>query len=181
MEMMYVITGDLDWLVRSANAGYPSAQRWLAVRYERGDGWFFWPGSRVKEIERLYEASAEGGLPMAMGQQAGILLTKGDVEGATEWLMRGVSLGYVIAVANYASVLGDGKYYNVEKNVTLAYALNLLLSEIGGGAEDAAHYALKELGHQLTAEQMKEADELASAWEKEYPPLSYYPPKLEFW
>ncbi len=181
MEMMYVITGDLEWLVRSANSGYPSAQHWLAVRYEWGDGWFFWPDGRLREIERLYEASAEGGYARAIGQQAGILLTKGDAEGATKWLMKGVSIGYVIAVANYASALQDGKYYKVEKNVILAYAINLLLSEIGGGAEDAANYRLKKLERQLSVEQVMEAAELAKVWKKEHPPLSYYPPKLEFW
>ncbi len=181
MEMMYIITGNLDWLTKSAAAGYASAQHWLAVRYERGDGWFFWPGQREKKIEQLYEASAEGGYPRAIGQQAGILLTRGEVESAQKWLMKGVSIGYITAVSNYATVLKNGKYYNIDKDPQLAYALNLLISEVGGGAQNAANYALEELEPQLTAEQIKKATKQASDWKHAHPPLSYYPPKLEVW
>nr|WP_314874029.1 sel1 repeat family protein [uncultured Pseudomonas sp.] len=180
MEMMYTLTGDLDWLVKSADSGYASAQNWLAVRYEWGDGWFIWPGQRNKEIDRLYKASAEGGYPRAMSQYAGILLLQGDVTGAQKWLMKTVAVGYIPAVATYASVLVDGKYYHLEKDLQMAYSLNLVLAEIDDGATHISTSALSKLKLQLTVEQIAAATLQAEAWKAAHPPLSYYPPKLVF-
>nr|WP_314875599.1 hypothetical protein [uncultured Pseudomonas sp.] len=181
MEMMYTITGDLDWLVKAADAGYSSAQNWLAVRYGWGDGWFFWPGQREKEIARLYRDAAEGGYPRAISQHAGDLLLKGDIEGAQTWLMKGVALSHVPAVGAYAYNLDHGKYYHFEQNPQLAYALYLVLSEIGGGTGDASDYAIEELKPKLTPSQIAKAIEQARIWKETHPPLSYHPPKLEFW
>nr|WP_314875602.1 sel1 repeat family protein [uncultured Pseudomonas sp.] len=181
MEMMYTITGDLDWLKSSAATGYPSAQNWLAVRYNWGDGWFLWPGQREKEIERLYEASAEGGYPRAISQHAGNLLLKGNIEDAQKWLMKGVKVSHAAAVGAYAYNLEHGKYYHFSADLQLAYALNLLLSEIGGGARNAAVYSLEDLKPQLSPEQITSAIQQAKRWKETHPPISYHPPKLEFW
>ncbi len=179
MEMMYILTGDLDWLVNSANLDHPSAQNWLAVRYERGDGWFLWPGQRKREITRLYKASAEGGYPRAISQHAGNLLLRGDVEGAQTWIMKGVAISYAPAVGAYAYNLEHGEYYHFKKDLTLAYTLYLLLSEIGGGASDAAEYSLQNIKPQLTTHQINSAIKEANEWKAKHLPLSYYPHKLE--
>jgi TPR repeat protein len=181
MEMMYTITGDLDWLIKSATTGYPDAQWWLAKRYVDGDRWFFWPGQREKEIERLYKASAEGGYPPSISEYAAILLEKGEIESAQQWLLKGVATGYAPAVGAYAYNLETGKYYHFEIDLQHAYALYLVLSEIGGGTSDAANYALEKLRPKLTKIQIAAAIQQAIDWKAAHPPVSYYPPKLEFY
>jgi len=67
MFQLYLLTNDLDWLIKSTDAGFPEAQDWLAVQYQEGAGYFLIPGKRDKEIERLFRAAAQAGYVPAMG------------------------------------------------------------------------------------------------------------------
>ncbi|MDD1979838.1 tetratricopeptide repeat protein, partial [Pseudomonas tussilaginis] len=61
LYILYKVTGDFDSLIKSAEAGFPFAQYWLARRYHNGDGFFWLPWRRSQEIERWYKAAAENG------------------------------------------------------------------------------------------------------------------------
>ncbi|MDD1979841.1 sel1 repeat family protein, partial [Pseudomonas putida] len=61
LYIFYRVTGELEFLVKSAEAGFPFAQYWLARRYHNGDGFFWLPWRRSQEIERWYKAAAENG------------------------------------------------------------------------------------------------------------------------
>lgn len=181
MEMMYMITGSLGWLIKASAVDHPEAQWWLAIKYREGKG-FFWPGQREAEVERLLRASAVGGYPQGISEYAALLLSKGDVSGAQKWLLKGVSMSYADAVGAYAYSLEYGKYYSVEIDLEKAYSLNLILTELDGGgmAGDMAAYALDGLREKLSARQIEKATQAALDWKSTHPPISYYPAKLEF-
>lgn len=180
MQMMYMLSTDFQWLKKSAAAGYAEAQCWLADKYLDGKG-FFWPGQRNAESMRLLKLCAEGGNPQGINRYAATLLQQGDVGGAQHWLLRGVEIAFAPSVANYAISLEDGKYYNFSPDLITAYSLNLLLTELDGGAsmKETALYAIKNLSSRLTPNEIETAKIRAEHWRVAHPPLSFYPSKLE--
>ncbi|WP_325893720.1 hypothetical protein [Grimontia sp. NTOU-MAR1] len=78
---LYVLTEDyFDLLSDSAYAGYPSAQWEMARRFRMGDGWFFLPGSREKEVAKLFEAAARGGYHEAIMYKGFTTISGGDID-----------------------------------------------------------------------------------------------------
>ncbi|PSW81614.1 tetratricopeptide repeat protein [Photobacterium angustum] len=67
-----------DWLKKAADHGNSKAQASLASMYAGGDGWFFIPGNREKEVKRLYKASAEQGNFRGMEGYASIIHKEGQ-------------------------------------------------------------------------------------------------------
>ncbi|UUD64789.1 hypothetical protein D16iCDA_03570 [Pseudomonas seleniipraecipitans] len=63
MMIMYNAKADLEWLEKSADAGYAPAQWLLANRYLEGKGSFFPPWNRSEKVEELPKSSAEGDMP----------------------------------------------------------------------------------------------------------------------
>jgi TPR repeat protein len=78
--LMYEITLDEQWLEKSANAGYPLAQYWMAVNERQGEGFFLIPGKREASVKRWLMLSSEGGNPKAMMDYLEILYAEGDME-----------------------------------------------------------------------------------------------------
>ncbi|WP_325893719.1 hypothetical protein [Grimontia sp. NTOU-MAR1] len=66
------------YTTKAAEAGYPTSQYYLATKYRNGRGWFFLPGSREKEVAKLFEAAARGGYHEALIHQAYELITSGN-------------------------------------------------------------------------------------------------------
>ncbi|WP_417663560.1 tetratricopeptide repeat protein [Pseudomonas sp.] len=62
MNIMYNATADIEWLKKSAEAGYAPAQWLLANRYLEGNG-FFLPWNRSAAVKKWLKASADGGDP----------------------------------------------------------------------------------------------------------------------
>ncbi|WP_052675335.1 tetratricopeptide repeat protein [Photobacterium iliopiscarium] len=88
LSLLFLNTSDeLDWLKKSAEYGNAKAQYELGRSYEVGDGWFFIPGNREKEVKRLYKASAEQGNFRGMEGYASIIHKEGQDEAALDiWI-----------------------------------------------------------------------------------------------
>lgn len=78
MFQLYLLTGDFDWLIKSAKTGFPEGQDWLGVKYREGKGFFLTPGRRAKEVERLFRAAAKAGYVPAMENLFEVLPLKGS-------------------------------------------------------------------------------------------------------
>ncbi len=181
MAILYNITGNLSWLQRSADAGYPPAQFLLAHRYREGNA-FFWPGQREKEEIRLIKASAKQFYPRAMLEYSTILQHRGEYEEAWHWLREAASTGYAEAIMEYALTLKDGMPIGKNQDTIKAYGLlSLLLSlDGGGGLDDLAKFSLKGLSKNLSPRHISDATLFAKQWQNSHPPLSYFRVKLEF-
>jgi uncharacterized protein len=69
--MMYKLTGDVQWRIKTVEAGHAQAQYLHAGFVNEGLGFYWLASSRRAEVERLYKASAEGGYPPGMEHQSG--------------------------------------------------------------------------------------------------------------
>lgn len=76
MYLMFIVTGDDEWLKKSAENGYAYAQYFLGVSYREGRGFFLLPSNRAEVVERLLKSSAEGGYPQGMLEYGAILAEK---------------------------------------------------------------------------------------------------------
>lgn len=76
MYLMYKITGDDEWIEKSAENGFALAQFRLATKYQDGGGVFLLRGQRADAIERWMKASAENGYPPGMMGLAAIYIEK---------------------------------------------------------------------------------------------------------
>ena len=76
MYLLYEMTGNDDWLEKSAENGFAFAQFRLATKYQEGSGSFLLPSRRNQAIERWMKASAENGYPPAMMGLAAIMIEK---------------------------------------------------------------------------------------------------------
>lgn len=92
------------WLKKSAEVGNPKGMYMLAVRYESGDGTFFIPGKREKEIKRLYKEAAEAGYPPAMSAYGYFLRSNGLKEEGWEWIVKRANTGDAQAILNVADI-----------------------------------------------------------------------------
>lgn len=179
MSIMYNATGKLEWLEQSAAAGNPEAQWLLANHYFDGQG-FFWPGRRMKEVERLLKLSADGGHPKGMMDYSGWLANKGRIEEGVDYLLKAVDMSYALAVESYAYSLMTDTSYNLEKDVVKSYGLFSLLLELDGGgtSKNDAAFGMRKLGQVMTSSEIKDALIYAEGWRRTHRPLTFYPTKL---
>ncbi len=80
MYLMYKITGDDEWIEKSAENGFALAQFRLATKYQEGGGVFLLRGQRADAIGRWMKASAENGYPPGMMGLAAIYIEKEDLK-----------------------------------------------------------------------------------------------------
>ncbi|WXL24749.1 sel1 repeat family protein [Ectopseudomonas mendocina] len=183
MLIMYNTTGDVEWIEKSAGAGYPDAQYYLAAMYEEGKGFFFPPWRRAEKIEELYRKSAEGGFPKGMMMYAGLLIEKGDLQAAREWTKKGAETGFETMLYNYGSYLAhEPDKIGYELDLVRGYGIISLLLELdgGGGTLYLTEEKLKKIAAKMTPEQIEEAKAFAQEWKATHPPLSFFPDKLGF-
>lgn len=181
MSEMYNVTGDPDWLQRAAEAGSPGGQYQLANYYKAGEGWFFLPGARQAEVEKLYRAAAENGHALAMMQLFEMSATKGDFKSAREWLLKAVETGLVDAVSTYGANLvhmPDQMDFTLDK--VKGYAYLWLVAEIRPEDADFERDLLKAIEPTMSAEEVMQAKAYAAEWETTHPPLSYFDPRFGF-
>ncbi|MFG0585431.1 tetratricopeptide repeat protein [Pseudomonas sp. zjy_9] len=181
MYIMYLGTNDLEWLEKSADAGYAPAQSLLANRYQEGKGFFFPPWKRSERVEELAKKSAEG------GDINGIILYQQFLEGKKDieiyWTKKAVALGSAEAVYAYGSGLAhEPKDYGYPLDLVKGYGFVYMLLELdgGGGLKEYAEDILPDIASQMTAKQIKQAKAFAEEWKATHPPLSFFPPKLGF-
>jgi TPR repeat protein len=181
LYLMYEITLDHKWLEKSANAGYPLAQYWMAVGDRQGEGFFLIPGKRDEAIRKWLKAASEGGNPKAMMEYIEILYKKGDLDGVRHWLQAAAETGDQKAISSYGSYIAhapDQVGYTLD--LVKGYALISLLKELdGGGAiQDFVQDTLEEIGSKMTPEQIENSKAVAEEWKATHAPLSFFPEKL---
>lgn len=179
--VMYLATGQLDWLKRSAESGFSQGQWLLAIRYKEGNGSFLLPWKRSEAVERWAKASALGGNPKGMMEYAAILFEKGDIEGFRYWNEQAASIGFATTVYGYGSDLAhEPDTYGLPYDIIKGYALIYLLKELdGGGGMDAnVNDKLPKIAAKMSQAQLAEAKIFAKKWKATHPPLSFFPDKL---
>jgi TPR repeat protein len=179
--IMYLATGQLDWLKKSAESGFAQGQWLLAIRYKEGNGSFLLPWKRSEAVESWAKASAMGGNPKGMMEYAAILFEKGDVESFRYWNEQAASVGFATTVYGYGSDLAhEPDTYGFPYDIIKGYALIYLLKELdGGGGMDAnVNDKLPKIAAKMTQNQIAEAKIFAQQWKATHPPLSFFPDKL---
>lgn len=181
LYLMYEITLDREWLEKSANAGFPFAQYWMAVSERQGEGFFLIPGKRDASVRKWLLLSSEGGYPKAIMDYLEILLSDGDMEGIRHWLELAAETGDQAATSNYAAYIAhtpDKVGYPLD--IVKGYALFTLLKELdgGGGIKGYVEKKIDRIAEQMTPEQIEKSKAVAKEWKATHPPLSFFPDKL---
>lgn len=183
MYMMYLSTGDLEWLKKPANPGFPFKPYWLAIRYKNGEGFIFPPWQRSDRIMELYKEAAEGGYPPAMYGYAERLISKGDLSSASIWLKKCAETGYETGLSDYAYSLSEpGNRWGIPTDYVKSYGLMSLMLELNGGGNVLVFIngELPRIAKHLTPEQIEEAKKIGAEWKATHPPLSFFPGKLGY-
>lgn len=185
MFQLFLMGGKFDLLIRAAEAGFGRAQYRLASIYEEGFSTFWIPGSRKKEIEKWYLASAEGGYPPGMVSYGELLDSRGDSEGYGYWIAKAAEAGHFSAMSGLAAWtahMPDEVGYPLD--LVKAYGLTLLMDQAdpGGGPNSPGYggQVLPEVAAKMTPEQIEAGKAYAVEWAKTHPPLSRFPPKYGY-
>ncbi|WP_368491745.1 tetratricopeptide repeat protein [Pseudomonas sp. Hg5Tf] len=184
LYILYKVTGDFDSLIKSAEAGFPFAQYWLAQRYHNGDGFFWLPWQRRQEIERWFKAAAENGHPQAMVEYAVIVYENGgDMPVARHWIEESAKTGFQIGVAHLATEHAHLRtYFGFPLDLVKGYGLMslLLVLDVGGGTLDSTKHNLIEMIKKMTPEQIEQGKAFALEWQAANPrPISFFPMMLD--
>jgi len=184
LYILYRVTGDFDSLIKSAEAGFPFAQFWLARRYHNGDGFFWLPWRRSQEIERWYKAAAENGHPKAMVRYAvSVYENRGDMAVVRHWIEEAAKTGYQNGVAHLAAEYAHLRtYFGFPLDLIKAYGLTslLLILDGGGGVLEFAKEDLEKISAQMTPEQIEQGKAFALEWQAANPrPISFFPVLLD--
>ncbi|PMQ11180.1 hypothetical protein PseAD21_13370 [Pseudomonas sp. AD21] len=183
MYLLWEITGNDDWLEKSAERGFALAQFRLATKYQEGGGAFLLPSRRSDAIEKWMKASAENGYPPGMMGFAAARIEKNDLSSFRFWNEKAATLSYVSGVFGYASYIGGIEpTYGFQSDPVKSYALlsNLLELDGGGNVINNVNDTLPEVEKNMSKEQIAEAKNLAKTWKSTHPPLSFYPDKLGY-
>ncbi|UST87915.1 tetratricopeptide repeat protein [Pseudomonas siliginis] len=183
MYLLYEMTGNDEWLEKSAENGFAFAQFRLATKYQEGNGSFLLPSRRKQAIERWMKASAENGYPLAMMGLAAIMIEKNDLASFRFWNEKAADSSYVEGVFGYASYIGEenSKYgFAFDPIKSFALLSNLLELNGGGNVTRDVNDTLPDIEKNLSKEQLKKAKELAITWKATHPPLSFFPDKLGY-
>jgi TPR repeat protein len=182
--LMYLVTYDLDVLKKSAEAGYPFAQYLLARKYSNGEGSFWLPWQRSKEILRWYKEAAENGDPKAMVDYAvTVYENHGDLAVVRHWIEQAAKTGLENGIAHLAAEYAHSpSYFDFPLDRVKAYGLTSLLLVLDGG-EGTLKFTKKELAKiasQMTPEQIEQGKTFAKEWQTENPrPVSFFPMTLD--
>jgi len=179
--LMYEITLNDEWLEKSANAGYPLAQYWMAVSERQGKGFFFIPGKRDESVRNWLRLSSEGGHPKAMNNYLEILYRDGDMQAVHYWLKIAAETGEQEAMSNYGAYIShtpDKIGYPL--NLVEGYAMFYLMKDLGnaGGIQDYVDQKIEKIAKKMTPEQIEQSKVFAIQWKASHPSLSFFPDKL---
>lgn len=180
---LYILTSDLDWLIKSAKKGFPEGQDWLGVKYREGSGFFLTPDRRKKEVERLFRAASNAGYVPAMRNLYNFIPLEGNEKEVGYWVEKAAQSGHFGAMSSYAAWtahLPDEVGYPMD--LIKAYGLTLLMAEAepGVGWKSYGEEALIKVEAKMTVEQIEAGKAFAEEWKKTHPPLSRFLPKYGF-
>jgi len=183
MFQLYLLTSDFDWLIKSAEAGFPEGQDWLALQYIEGKGFFLIPGKRQREIERLLRAAAEAGFVPAMKNLRNLLSRREDLKGIARWTEVAAQSGDFGAMSSYAAWTAHmPNRVGYPLNMVKAYGLTLLLAQSDPGTwrKNYGEKALEEVAALMNPERIEAGKVFAEEWKKTHPPLSRFLPKYGY-
>jgi hypothetical protein len=174
MLQMFLLTEDLNWLKKSAEAGFPEAQYLLGTMYGLGSGYFLIPGRREEAVERWLKASAEAGHPRGLDSYTYLFNQRKDLAGLAHWTEKAAESGDVDSVSNYAAwTAHEPDLVGYPLNLVKAYGLALLLAdaEYGNQYSDRTKSLLK-LSTRMKPEEIEAAKNFATEWKNTHPELS---------
>ncbi|MGV3003020.1 tetratricopeptide repeat protein [Vibrio sp. E150_018] len=176
MASTYLVQDDqdgyLEWLEKSARTGYAESQYYLAYNHDGGDGWFLIPGSREKEIRRLYKASADQGYIPAISQYGAILVEENNLVEALKYWNNAIEQGAALVILSMAEIYsGKNPQVHLEENKVLAATYyQVYFDSMGSEKNENLHRIFKEknrvLLETMTNEQKAESDRLAKEYLK---------------
>jgi len=183
MFQLFLLTGKVDWLEKSAEVGFAEGQDWLAAQYERGSGFFLTPGRREKEVERLYRSAAEAGYVPAIRNLRRLMWAKSDMDGFRHWTKIAAELGDFEITFSYAAwTAHTPNQVNYPLDLVKGYGLTLLIAQAEPGTwrKSYGEEALIEVAAKMTPEQIEAGIAFAEEWKKTHPPLSRFLPKYGY-
>lgn len=181
MFQLFLLTGNFDWLKKSAESGFAQGQDWLGDQYEQGRRFFLTPALRKKEVERLYRIAAEAGYVPAIRNLRRLMLEKSDMDGYRYWTKVAAELGDFEITASYAAWSAHTpNQVNYPLDIVKGYGLIYLLAQAEPGSHNYGERKLKALIRKMTPEQIEAGKVFAKEWKKTHPPLSRFLPKYGY-
>jgi TPR repeat protein len=181
MFQLFLLTGKIDWLEKSAEVGFAEGQDWLAAQYESGSGFFLTPGRREKEVERLYRSAAEAGYVPAIRNLRCLMWAKSDMDGVRYWTRVAAELGDYKVTTSYAAWSAHiPNQVNHPLDIVKGYGLIYLLAQAEPGRLSYGEHKLKVLTPKMTPEQIEAGIAFAEEWKKTHPPLSRFLPRYGY-
>lgn len=179
MYQLFLMSGEFDWLVRSAEAGFGEGQYWLSVQYRQGEGFFIVPGGRLKTADKWLVAAANSNYVPAIDELTTLLAERKYIAGVIYWTERGAKAGGIDATIDFAGWLTDtSDYLKLPLDLVKAYGLMLVVAQAElPSRREIDKRQLNELERRMAPEQVDEGIAFAEAWKKTYAPLSRFPRK----
>ncbi|MFB1078466.1 tetratricopeptide repeat protein, partial [Photobacterium damselae] len=147
LSLLYSGSEETEWKEKAAEHGDANAQYELGRSYEVGDGWFFIPGKREKEVKRLYKASAEQGNFRGMEGYASIIYDEGNKKEAldiwTKMANTGDAFSIIFLAAQYLHSLPGITYPEKDEVLGAAYS-KIYLDSMGTDKENNLYEIYKE-------------------------------------
>ncbi|HIF9337324.1 TPA: hypothetical protein ACX6RO_001408 [Photobacterium damselae] len=143
----YKIKQGQPYLKYAAEHGNATAQHELARYYEVGKGWFFIPGRREKEVNRLYKASAEQGNLRGMEGYASIISDEGNKKEALDIWIKMANTGDAVSIsvlaARYLHAVPQITYPEKDEVLGAAYS-KIYLDSMGTDKKQSLYEIYKE-------------------------------------
>ncbi|WP_283130125.1 hypothetical protein [Enterovibrio norvegicus] len=158
---------NFEYAVKAAYAGHPRSQYYIASEYENGEGWFFLPGSREKEVAKLYEASARGGYHDAIWYVGVTKVKAGETEKGMQILNVLIDKGDASKISTLGLMLSDLPDFDEEwvyddkiLGSTYMRASAIAMSD----SDDTFQFFNEEAISLLTAEENQQVDQLTEEY-----------------
>ncbi|HIF9265904.1 TPA: tetratricopeptide repeat protein [Photobacterium damselae] len=173
LSLLYSGSEETEWKEKAAEHGDANAQYELGRSYEVGDGWFFIPGKRKKEVKRLYKASAEQGNFRGMVGYASIIYDEGNKEEALDIWIKMADTGDATSIrflaARYLHMVPQITYPEKDEVLGAAYS-KIYLDSMGTDKKQSLYEIYKEnylevMSH-LSEAQKKQVNDFAADYLK---------------
>ncbi|CAI8763329.1 tetratricopeptide repeat protein [Pseudomonas sp. IT-P4] len=184
MLQLYELTKDIEWMKKSAEAGFLEAQYSLAVHYDNDHSLIPNTDERETAIDGWLKRAADAGFPKAIHWYSNRPHISHDLPVRKEWLLKWTETNDVWSLRYYAYALGGAYHdkngidveYGLEENLVNAYGLMWLIME--SHKEFKGYQNISDVFSQI-AETLSETDKaagkaFAQEWKRTHPPMSEY-------
>jgi TPR repeat protein len=179
MEVLYYLTGDLNWLLMSAQSGFPQGQYQLAVAYSYGEGIFYSESARAKTIKKWIRVAANAGYGPARTALLKTLSKQYDLAEYRDLQRTAARSGDLDSTTEYSKWI----HIDIEDDsLSSSYGLTLVVVEakLAAGEKNSDKQRLNKLAEKMTPEQIEAGIAFAEEWKKTHPPLSRFLPKYGY-